>query len=55
MPTTELAAPIAHSIESDPHVICPICPTAFTSMEGWIHHMKVDHWWDLNECDSLII
>ena len=52
MLTTEHAGPIARCIESDPHVICPICPTVFPSTEGWIHHMKVDHWWELNECDT---
>jgi hypothetical protein len=51
MPTIELVAPIAGCIEFDPHVICPMCPTVFICTEGWIHHMKVDHWWELDDCD----
>lgn len=37
------------------YVTCPICPTVFKHAEGWIHHMRVDHWWDLDESDRVTV
>jgi hypothetical protein len=52
MLTAEMPGPVVEYPKLAPHVICPICPVIFTSADGWVHHMRVDHWWELKEGDS---
>jgi hypothetical protein len=28
------------------YVQCPVCPTAFRVMAGFVRHLVVDHWWE---------
>jgi uncharacterized C2H2 Zn-finger protein len=52
METAELAERSVQLVEPTPYVTCPLCPTIFKEIEGWAHHMRVDHWWELDESDA---